>query len=240
MHICGALLRSRARTPLLSTWPRGWRGRHPGTPANGEHCALHRPRGLRQDAELRAAEGRLGTLGLQICDPGPHAHPTMSLAGVKRAPARQSSGKLATAASPARLPAALLLSRRRSALFGRSNTCAARAATFIRAIERGAAQTPRPMRSYYDVLGVPTTATPQELRAAFTAAALRLHPDKAAQQPAADRSAAEFLEAQRAYQVRSEGPWAPGSTTRRGRLRQRLGAGSACAGAAGPSPQEDP
>ncbi|MCY4443914.1 MAG: molecular chaperone DnaJ [Proteobacteria bacterium] len=56
-------------------------------------------------------------------------------------------------------------------------------------------------RDYYDILGVPTSASPQDIKAAYRRAAIKYHPDRA---PDCKESEDKFKEAAEAYEVLSD------------------------------------
>jgi curved DNA-binding protein CbpA len=62
----------------------------------------------------------------------------------------------------------------------------------------------RPGLSHYEVLKVDRHASAEEIRAAYLAAALQLHPDKASRGPieGPGTADAEFLRVQKAWEVR--------------------------------------
>ena len=56
-------------------------------------------------------------------------------------------------------------------------------------------------KTHYELLGIASTATEEEIKLAYRQAALRLHPDKAVSRCANDSSQQEYLDVQTAWQV---------------------------------------
>ena len=61
-----------------------------------------------------------------------------------------------------------------------------------------------PEHHYYEILGMPYSASDQELRKAYRKLALKLHPDKQKDEESAATAADKFALVQRAYSVLSD------------------------------------
>ncbi len=72
------------------------------------------------------------------------------------------------------------------------------------------------MKNHYEILGVPSTATPEEIKKAYRALALKHHPDR---NPGDRKAEEKFKELAGAYEILSDAGEAPGSTTTRWRAR---------------------
>ena len=62
-------------------------------------------------------------------------------------------------------------------------------------------------KDYYEILGVPKTATEAEIRDAYRKLALQYHPDKYTNNPLSGLAEGKFKEISEAYEVLSGGPY---------------------------------